>query len=107
MKSFLIAVIFLLIGLAAGGFLALGLGAGMGAGAGILVGTQAGACLAFEAAKEQGLLTREEIDQTIKHAVQKIKGKSAPETDGKMQWVDSEADCAKIIAEMEKAAQTK
>jgi hypothetical protein len=42
MKGFLIAVIFLIIGGAAGGFLAMGVGTGFGAAAGIAVGSQAG-----------------------------------------------------------------
>ena len=33
----------------------------MGAGAGLVVGSQAGACLAVEAAKDRGLLTAEQI----------------------------------------------
>ena len=32
-------------------------------GAGIVVGSQAGACLAMESAKDQGLLSAEQIDQ--------------------------------------------
>jgi hypothetical protein len=104
MKTTIIAIVFLLIGAAAGGFLALGVGAGMGAGAGIVVGSQAGACLAVEAAKGQGMLTAEQVDQVLGEAIGKIKGKSEVPPDAPVQWIGSEADCAKMIAEMEAAA---
>jgi hypothetical protein len=65
----------LLIGGAVGGFLALGFGAGLGAGAGIVVGSQAGACLALESAKDQDLLSAEQIDQVLAGAIGKIKSK--------------------------------
>ena len=104
MKTAVIAIVFLLIGGAVGGFLALGYGAGMGAGAGILVGSQAGACLAVESAKDQGLLGSEQIDQVLAGAIGKIKGKAEPPADAKLQWVGTEADCAAMIAELEKAA---
>jgi hypothetical protein len=62
MKTARIAIGFLLIGAAIGGFLAVGFGASMGAGAGIVAGSQAGARLALESAKDQGLLSTEQID---------------------------------------------
>ncbi len=102
MKSFLIAVIFLVIGGAVGGFLALSVGTGLGAGAGILVGLQQGACLAVEGAKERGMLTSQQIDQLIGETVGKIKSKSEPKPDSPIQWVSSEADCAKMVAELHK-----
>jgi hypothetical protein len=107
MKTFLIAIVFLIIGAAVGGFLAIGIGAGAGAGAGILVGSQAGACLAVESAKEKGLLTPEQVDEVLGSAIGKIKGKSEPPPDAKLQWVASDADCVKMISEMEKTAQSR
>jgi len=106
MKTAIIAIVFLLIGGAVGGFLALGYGAGMGAGAGIVVGSQAGACLAMESAKDQGLLSPEQIDQALAGAIGKIKGKAQLPPDAKFQWVGNEADCAAMIAELETAAQS-
>ena len=100
MKTALIAIVFLLIGGAVGGFLALGFGAGMGAGAGIVVGSQAGACLAVESAKDQGLLSAEQIDQVLAGAIGKIKSKSALPADAEPQWVGTAADCAAMIAEL-------
>mgnify|MGYP003572963056 FL=1 len=105
MKTAIIAIVFLLIGGAIGGFLAFGYGAGMGAGAGIVVGSQAGACLAVESAKDQGLLSAEQIDQVIGGAIGKIKGKAQLPPDAELRWVGSEADCAAMVAELEKAAQ--
>jgi hypothetical protein len=100
MKTALIAIVFLLIGGAVGGFLALGFGAGMGAGAGIVVGSQAGACLALESAKDQGLLSAEQIDQVLAGAIDKIKSKSELPPDAEPQWVGTAADCAAMIAEL-------
>ena len=100
MKTALIAIVFLLIGGAVGGFLALGFGAGMGAGAGIVVGSQAGACLAVESAKDQGLLSAEQIDQVLAGAIGKIKSKSELPPDAEPKWVGTAADCAAMIAEL-------
>ena len=103
MKTALIAIVFLLIGGAVGGFLALGFGAGLGAGAGIVVGSQAGACLAVESAKDQGLLSAEQIDQVLAGAIGKIKSKAELPPDAEPQWVGTAADCAAMIAELEAA----
>ncbi len=106
MKTAIIAIVFLLIGGAVGGYLALGYGAGMGAGAGIVVGSQAGACLAMESAKDQGLLSAEQIDQVLAGAIGKIKGKAQVPPDAEFEWVGSEADCAAMIAELATAARS-
>jgi hypothetical protein len=102
MKTAIILIVSLLIGGAVGGFL----GLGMGSVTGIVVGSQAGACLAVETAKDQGLLTAEQVDQVIAGAIGKIKDKAAQPPDAELQWVGSEADCAKMVAELEKAAQS-
>ena len=106
MKTAIIAIVFLLIGGAVGGYMALGYGAGMGAGAGIVVGSQAGACLAMESAKDQGLLSAEQIDQALAGAIGKIKGKAQVPPDAEFEWVGSEADCAAMIAELATAARS-
>jgi len=106
MKTAIIAIVFLLIGGAIGGYMALGYGAGMGAGAGIVVGSQAGACLAMESAKDQGLLSAEQIDQALAGAIGKIKGKAQVPPDAEFEWVGSEADCAAMIAELATAARS-
>ena len=71
-----------------------------------IVGSQAGACLAVESAKDKGLLSAEQIDQVLAGAIGKIKGKAQPPPDAKFQWVGNEADCAAMIAELETAAQS-
>jgi hypothetical protein len=104
MKTALTIVVSLIIGAVLGGFLALGVGAGLGAGSGIIVGSQAGACLLAETAKEKGLLSEQQIDEVIAATVAKIRGKTEGAESPEVQWVGSEADCARMIAELERGA---
>lgn len=97
MKGFLIAVIFLVIGGAITGFIALGVGTA----AGIAVGSQAGVCLAMETAKNDGLLTAEQIDKVIAETVITIRGKSPSDITRDIEWISSEKDCADMVAKME------
>ena len=97
MKGFIIAVIFLIIGGAAAGFLALGVGTA----AGIAVGSQAGVCLAMETAKNNGLLTAEQVDKVIADTVNTIRGKSSADVASELEWIHSEKDCADMVAKME------
>ena len=101
MKGFLIAVIFLIIGGVAGGLLALGVGTGLGAAGGLIVGSQAGVCFAMEAAKNDGLLTAEQIDKIIADTVGTIRGKSSGDAAKDIEWISSEKDCADMVAKME------
>ncbi len=104
MKSFIIALVFLLIGGVVGGFLSLSVGAGMGAGAGLIVGAQAGACLAVESAKDKGLLTAEQIDEVLNGAITRISAGAKLKPEAKL--VGSEADCAKMVAELQDAVKS-
>ena len=97
MKGFIIAVIFLIIGGVAAGFLALGVGTA----AGIAVGSQAGVCLAMETAKNDGLLTAEQVDKVIADTVNTIRGKSSADIASELEWISSEKDCADMVAKME------
>ena len=97
MKGFIIAVIFLIIGGVAAGFLALGVGTA----AGIAVGSQAGVCLAMETAKNDGLLTAEQVDKVIADTVNTIRGKSSADVASELEWIHSEKDCADMVAKME------
>jgi hypothetical protein len=97
MKGFIIAVIFLIIGGVATGFLALGVGTA----AGIAVGSQAGVCLAMETAKNDGLLTAEQVDKVIADTVNTIRGKSSADVASELEWISSEKDCADMVAKME------
>ena len=98
MKGFIIAVIFLIIGGAVAGFLAIG----WGTVAGIAVGSQAGVCLAMETAKREGMLSAEQIDKVIADTVITIRGKaSIDEASNEIEWISSEKDCADMVAKME------
>ena len=97
MKGFIIAVIFLIIGGVANGFLALGVGTA----AGIAVGSQAGVCLAMETVKNDGLLTAEQVDKVIADTVNSIRGKSSADVASELEWISSEKDCADMVAKME------
>jgi len=97
MKGFLIAIIFLVIGGAAAGFVALGIGSA----AGIVVGSQAGVCLAMETAKKDGLLTAEQVDKVIADTVNTIRGKSSADVVSELEWISSEKDCADMVEKME------
>jgi len=101
MKGFLFAVIFLVVGGAVGGFLTFGVGTGLGAGAGIIVGSQAGVCLAMETAKNDGLLTAEQVDKVIADTINTIRGKSSADAAKDIEWISSEQDCAGMVAKME------
>jgi hypothetical protein len=98
MRTFIIALIFLVVGGAVGAF-----GAGLGAGAGIVVGAQAGACLALEAAKDRGLLDAADIDALIADAADRIRREAPEATTSELQLARSEADCAEVIAELRSA----
>jgi len=101
MKGFLIAVIFLIIGAAAGGYFAVGVGAGLGAAGGLIVGSQAGVCFAMETAKSDGLLTAEQIDKVIADTITTIRSKSPDAAASDIKWISGEKDCADMVEKME------
>jgi hypothetical protein len=101
MKIFILAIIFLLIGGAIGGFVGFGFGTGMGAGGGLIVGTQAGTCLALGAARDKGILTQAQVDGVIQETIGRIKARSPAAGDPKIRWIGSEADCARLMADMD------
>lgn len=92
------ALVFLLIGIAVGGVLAVGFGAGMGAAGGLLMGAQAGVCLAADTAHAQGTLDASARDGMIAASVAKIRAKSrsAPVDTG-IDWVQDAAGCATLL----------
>lgn len=107
MKTAIVGLVSLLIGAILGGFLALGFGTGMGAASGLVVGSQAGACLAVETARTQGLLSSEEIDRVIAATVDKLREKTrnVPEQ-ANIEWIETGAECERMIAEMDQAPPT-
>jgi hypothetical protein len=102
MKTFILALIFLLIGSAVGGFLALGFGAGLGAASGLVIGSQACACLAVETAEESGLVTDPaQIDALIATTIAKIRDKSgAVPAEAGLAWIANAAECRDIIRQL-------
>ncbi len=102
MKSFLIAIVFLIIGGVVGGVAALSVGTGIGAGVGIATGYAAGACSALEVAKDQGLVTDAQFDQILRGAAEKIAGQVELPPDAEL--ADTAAECAKVMADLQKAA---
>jgi hypothetical protein len=108
MKTLILALIFLLIGSAVGGFLALGFGAGLGAASGLVIGSQAGACLAVETAEETGLVTDPaQIDALIATTIAKIRDKSgAVPADAGLQWISNAAECRDIVRQLVEGPET-
>jgi hypothetical protein len=102
MKTFIIAVVFLVIGAVVGGFVALSVGTGIGAGAGIATGLAAGACSALDSAKDQGLVTDAQFDEVLRGAVAKIAGNV--ELPPEAELADTAAECEKVMATLKKAA---
>ena len=102
MKSFLIAIVFLIIGGVVGGFGALSVGTGIGAGAGIATRLAAGACSALESAKDQGLVTDAQFDEVLGGAVAKIAGSVALPPEAEL--AGTAAECEKVMADLQKAA---
>jgi hypothetical protein len=103
MKTAIIALVALLIGAIIGGIASLGFGVGVGAASGLIMGSQAGACLAVEAAKAQGLIPVGAADRVIAATVEQIKNRAhnVPD-DAKIKWISGEADCANMISEMDR-----
>lgn len=104
MKSFLIAIVFLIIGGVVGGVVALSVGTGIGAGAGVATGMAAGACSALEAAKDQGLVSDAQFDKLLSAAAAKISGQVELPPGDKL--AGTAAECAKVMASLKKAAES-
>lgn len=73
---------------------------GVGAGAGIVTGLKAGACLTVEAAKEQGLITADQVDQVLSAAAGQIADTHTPVPD----FVGGNAACEQFIADLKQTA---
>lgn len=102
MKSILLTILGLAVGLFAGYFLLSGI-FGAGAGIGIATGLQAGACLTVEAAREQGLITEAQVPDVLRAAAGSLVAEGGlPEG---MDLADSAAKCEAIVAELRAAAE--
>ncbi|MBK1716774.1 hypothetical protein [Thiocystis violacea] len=105
MRATIIALIFLLIGAAVGGVLAIGFGAGMGAAGGLVMGAQAGVCLAADTAREQGRLDETALNTLIAGTISKVRAKSAAvPMEAEIDWVENAADCADLLAKFSQGA---
>jgi hypothetical protein len=101
-KSFLIAIVFLIIGGVAGGFVGLSADTGFGAGARMATGLDAGACSALESTKEQALVTDAQFDEALRGAVAKIAGNVELPPEGGL--ADMAAKCEDVVAKLQQAA---
>jgi hypothetical protein len=101
MKTFLVFILGAIVGGIACIVLASGLFTGIGAGFGIATGLQAGACLTAEAAREQGLITTEQVDEVLVAAGKLI---TSEEYAGTATASGSDLDCEKVVAQLKEAA---
>jgi hypothetical protein len=98
MRSVLLILLGVVIG-GVGGFFGGGLlGLGAGAGAGIATGLQAGACLALEAAREEGLVTAEQEADILAAAATAFASEDLPDGPD-----TSGIDCAAVVAKIRAA----
>ncbi|WP_170411485.1 hypothetical protein [Ruegeria arenilitoris] len=94
----------LVIGLIVGGIGGEMLGIGTGAGAGIVTGLSAGVCGVANAAQQEGLLTKEEVDQVFNRAVSNL-SELTPEAEGSGEAiVGAASECDDVLQKLRDAA---
>lgn len=98
MKSLLLVLFGLVVGVAIGFVVFTGIGTGLGAGAGIVTGLKAGACLTAEAAKQQGFITADQESEFLQSAFAQLSTAEVEVTE------ETNIDCAKVVAELKEAA---
>ena len=98
MKTFFTMLISFILGGVIGGFLTLVFGAVGGGVAGLVTGS----CITVETAQEQGMLSNDQTDKLVKDTVVKINAKAGRLGKRGFEW--GEADCAKLLADLEKIA---
>lgn len=99
MKSFVLVVAGVVLG-ALATVLLMPAAVGVGAGVGILTGLKAGACLTVEAAKERGFITSAQVSEVLRAAGEQIA--SSVESAEKPVLAGSDAECAKLVADLKK-----
>jgi hypothetical protein len=102
MRTTIVVIISLLVGASFGGIMTLGFGWGMGAASGMLMGTQAGVCLAVETARRQGGMDEAKLDALVAASVEHIrsKGASVP-LQAEIEWVRDAAGCTKLVEQLD------
>ena len=98
MGKFLLAIVFLIIGLVVGGFGAFTLGGGAMAGIGVATGLSAGICSTVKAGQEEGLLTAEQVDQILTRAARDL-GATVELPEGQA-VVGSAAACEQVLQKL-------
>jgi hypothetical protein len=102
MKTFLVFVLGLIIGGVGGLFGGGLLGVGLGTGAGVATGLQAGACMAVEAARENGMISSEQIGEVFAAIGESMKAQI--DLSG-IDLADSDAECRQVVADIKAAAE--
>lgn len=101
MKNILLLVVGAVLGGIASFILTSGLVLGVGAGAGIATGLKAGACLAVEAAREEGFITAEQVDDVFAGISEQLDSKGIPNVEKPN---GSDAECRDVVAQMKSTA---
>lgn len=94
------SILLLIVGILVGGAISFAVFTGVGAGVGIITGLKAGACLTVEAAKNQGLITAEQVDEVLNTAARQIATEQLadePLLEG------GDAECAQVVEELRQA----
>ena len=102
MTKGLIGIIALIIGLVAGAVGALTLGGGAMMGMGVATGLSAGICATVQAAREESIMTAEQVDQTLRRAAADL-GSTAQLSDGQ-QMVGSASECEVVMEKLREAS---
>jgi len=100
MKGFLLVLFgFVLggiVGVIGGGLI----GTGVGGAVGIATGLQAGACLTVEAAKDEGLITADQVPSIFAAAAESMQAELPADAD----IADTDAECQEVVAKLKSAA---
>ncbi|MTW20149.1 hypothetical protein [Allochromatium palmeri] len=102
MRMTIVAIILLLVGACVGGVMTLAFGWNIGAASGMVVGTQAGVCLAVETARRQGVMDEAELNALVATSIAHIRaeGESVP-LQTEIDWVEDAAGCTKLVEQLD------
>lgn len=103
MRGVLIGIVGLVVGAVLGTMFGGALIGGTAAGVGVATGLSAGICGTVVAAREEGLLTDEEIDQVLSRAAADVAAASGAEPSGEL--VGSADDCEAVMQRLRSAGE--